>query len=445
MKVLITTILSFFIINTVTAQCNNCTYSINSSNFDQNAQYMNSTTLCITGSMSINNMNFNGSGNVICIANGVALTGSFNPGNVTFNIYGTFNFSGNVNSNVIFNIQSGGTLNFTGNNLNAGTINNSGTLLFSNTGQVTVQGVTINNNTGGVITATAPSKVLVNNGAFTNSGTATFTDLENQEGNFTNNSGATITFQQGTFQHGDLHNNGSLIVNCQGYTGDCSSGNPCMSFGNKTSGQFSNSGSLSIHGSLCMGAQVNLNNSGTISIDGNLNLSSGATIAQMPNSSTTVAGSTSVATGSDLSGGTLCSNGVNGTVSATISCGSPAVISDITASTCKGVSLTIPIAATAPSGASVTWSTLKLINGTDTVLATATNHTLTTTNGTFTTSYTSSAASVLFVPVSTYTGTTTIKYRIAALSGSTTTYADPKNINVTVTPKPTKPQAIINP
>ena len=446
MKSLFIFILSLLIVRTSFGQCtgSSCTYTaVNGGNYD-----LNGSTLCVTSNISsLGNVNFNGSNNAICIKAGVSFSGgqNFNPGNVTFNIYGTFNFSGNVNSNVIFNIYSGGTLNYSGASLTSGTINNSGTLIFSNTGEVDVQNtsVTINNNTGGVFTATAPSIVKFVNANFNNSGTTTFTNVENNEGDFVNNSGGSITFQNGTFQHGQLHNNGTLVVNCTNHTGNCNTGNPCLTMGNKGPNQFTNSGNFTVNGSACTDAQVILSNSGTITINGDLSLNNNSQIAQSGGGSTTVSGSTTVTSGSDLSGGTLCSNGVNGSVSATISCGSPPTISDITKSTCKGVSLSIPIAATAPTGASVTWSSLRLINGTDSVVATAATPMLTTTNGTYTMSYTSTSASVLYIPTTNFHGINTIQYKIAATSGSTTTYAASKNITVTVSPIPTKPTTTI--
>lgn len=443
MKLLLISILSLFTLQFSYGQSctSGCNYVVTDNNSAQNVN-PNGQTVCIRGNVSMSNMNFNGSNNVLCIASGYTLTGSFNPGNVTINVYGTFNFSGNVNSNVTINIYSGGNMTFSGNNLNAGTINNSGTLTFSNTGQVSIQGVTINNNSGGVVNGTAPSKVQINQGNFTNNGTATFTNLENQEGNFINNAGATLTFQQGTFQHGALHNYGSIVVNCAGgFSGDCS--NACMKLGNKNAGQFTNDGALTVHGSVCVGAGVIFHNNGTTTVDGNMNLeNNNSQWVQGSGGSTNVGGTTNT-NGGTFTGGTICSNGINGTVGSSISCGSPATVTDVAAGTCKNISLNIPLTATAPSGSTVNWSTLKLISGTDTVSATATNHTLTTTNGTYTTSYTSSAASVLFVPTSTYSGTTAIKYKIAALNGSTTTYAEPKNITITVSAPPSKPQASI--
>jgi len=440
------TILSFFALQYTYAQsCNSgCDFHINNNNSAQNIDMNGGKTACVKGNVSISSMNFNGSNNTICIASGYTLTGSFSPGNVTINIYGTFNFSGNVNSNVIFNIYSGGKLTFSGTNLNAGTINNSGTLTFSNTGQISIQGVTITNNTGGSIIGTAPGKVQINQGSFTNNGTATFTNLENQEGNFVNNAGATLTFQQGTFQHGALHNYGAIVVNCSGgYSSDCS--NACMKLGNKNAGQFTNDGNLTVHGSVCVGAGVIFHNNGTTTVDNNMNLeNSNSQWVQGSGGSTNVGGTTTT-NGGSFTGGNICSNATNGTVNSTVSCGgTPPVISDITATTCKNISVTIPIPAAAPSGATMSWSSLKLINGMDTVSAGNNNDTLITSNGTYIASYTTGSASVLFIPKSTYTGITSIKYRIGATSNNTTSYADPKNISVTVFTPPNKPQAIIN-
>lgn len=479
MKYIVLFILSILTFQKAIADCTNCTYVLPGSGYDQNFAYMNSTTLCINGNMSISNMNFNGSNNVLCIYSGVTFGGSFNPGNVTINVYGTFNFSGNVNSNVTFNVYNGGVLNIS-NSLGSGTINNntggtinmtsgnassnmtisnSGTLNYAATqllnssitnsgnfnlttnGQISIQNVNITNN--GTLTATIPSKVLSNQGTFTNNGTVNIAYVENQEGNITNNSGATFTFQQGTFEHGQLHNYGSIIVNCPGSSTDCS--NPCMKMGNKNAGQFSNDGNLAIHGTLCMDAGVTFHNNGTTTIDNNMVLDNNSSWVQGSGANTTVGGTTT-SNGSNFTGGNLCSGSVNGSVNSTTttSCGSPATISDINATTCKNTSLNIAIVATAPSGSTVKWSTLKLINGTDTVLATASVPKLTTTNGTYTIAYTASAASVLFAPTTGYTGSTTIKYIIAAQSGTTVTYATAtKNINVTIAVPPTKPKASI--
>jgi len=464
-------------------------------------------------------MNFNGSNNVLCIASGITFSASFNPGNVTINVYGTFNFNGNVNSNVTFNVYNGGTLNianginsvtinnnsggtvninsgssssgltvtnagtfnfsgsqflngsitntgtfnengsgsitntvvnnsgtfkYAGNELNGVTLTNNATITLTNTGQVTFQNNTnITNNANAIFTATVPSKVMINQGSFTNNGTVSITNLENQEGNITNNTGATLTFQKGTFQHGGLHNYGAIVVNCPGTSSDCS--NPCMRMGNKNSGHFSNDGSLTVHGTLCVGAGVIFHNNGTTTVDQNMNLeNSNSQWVQSGSGTTNVSGSTTT-NGGTFSGGNLCSNGVNGSVNATLSCGSPAIINDIAATTCKNFSTSIAITASAPSGSSVNWSSLKLINGTDTVLATASIPKLTTTNGSYTISYTASAANVLFMPTANFTGTTSVKYIIAATSGSTSTYAaSTKNINVTIATPPSKPNATIN-
>lgn len=427
-------------------QCTSpCDITLTTGSSTQNLN-LNSQNLCIVGDISISNMNINGSNNTICVKTGVTLTGTMNLGNVTINVYGTFNFNGNVNSNVIFNIYSGGTLNYQGNGLNSGTINNSGNLIFSNTGQVNVQGATINNNVGGVFTATAPSKVLFNNtnGPFNNYGTATFTEVENSDGSFNNNAGATLIFQKGTFQHGAFHNSGSVVVNCTGVSGtSCESA--CLRLGNKNAGQFSNDGSLTVHGSMCLDAQVIFHNNGTVTVDGNLNIQSGGQYVQGSGASTTVGGTTTVPNQSTFSGGTLCSTSVSGTTSNTTqSCGTPPTINNITATTCRNTQVTISIPASVASPATISWSSLKIRSGTTTVLATASSPTLTTTNGTYTIAYTSSSASILFVPATSFTGSETIQYQIASQNGSNTTYADEKTITATISPYPTKPTIVIS-
>jgi hypothetical protein len=237
-----------------------------------------------------------------------------------------------------------------------------------------------------------------------------------------------------------------MIVNCSGgFASDCS--NPCVRMGNKNSGQFSNDGSFTIHGSLCVGAGVIFHNNGTTTVDNNMNLeNSNSQWVQGTNGTTVVGGTTTNPSGGTFTGGTICSNSINGTVNSTISCGgTPPTINNLTASTCKNVAVSINVPATAASGTTISWSSLKIINGTDTVSATATNPTLTVTSkGTYKISYTSTAASVLYTPKSGYTGSNVISYTIGSLSGSTLTYSDVKTITTTVAVVPNKPNLLIS-
>lgn len=437
-------------------------------------------------------MNIGGSNNVICVNSGVTFTAGFTSQSVTINVYGTLNLNGSLNSNVTLNvynggklyagsnanlnststvnvqngglykgsnvsggtitIASGGTFEHTGNTISGGTFNNSGTILLSSTNQVNIQnsGTTINNNAGAVFNATAPSKVLFNsNTVFTNSGTATFKNVENQEGIFTNNATGSVVFDQGTFQHGTLQNYGSITVNCAGTNNNSSCSQACMTLGNKGPGQtFANNGTLTVHGSLCLDAQVIFHNNGTTIIDGNLNVSGGGQWNQGTNGTTTIGGTTTTSGGGQFNGGTYCSNGTSGTINSTASCGSapthPPTTSDLTASTCKNVFVNIPIAASVDSGSTIAWDSLRIINGTDTIRARATTPTLTVASvGNFQISYTGSSATVKFTPLAVYTGTTTIKYTIASRSGTSVTYSAVKNITVTVKAPPSKPTASI--
>lgn len=485
MKRLLLFIVLLFAGRLASAQCSSCTYSVNNSNYNQNTAYMNgNSTLCITGTMSINNMNFNGSNNVICVPAGVTFTAGFNPSNVTFNVYGTVTFNGSFNSNVTVNVYNGGAFNG-GNNaglnstatvnissggtlkiktmaggtvnvasgatfevfgdgsaMTGGTVNNNGTFKLTSTGQVSVQGVTVNNNANAQMIATAPSKVTFNHGTFYNYGSASFKYVENNEGSFNNKPGGSLTFDQGTFQHGALYNEGTMTVNCSGYSGNCNSGNACMTLGNKNAGQFSNTGTLSINGSLCLGAGVIFHNNGNVNVGGNLTVDGGGQWTQGSNGQTNVTGTTTTQNGGQFTGGSYCSNGTSGTINSTQSCGSPPTIPDTSVSTCKGVFVNIPVRATAASGTSIVWSSLRLRNGSDS--ATSASPTLTVTaKGSFLMTYTGSSANIKFTPVAGFTGTLTINYKIAALSGSTTTYSAEKNITVTVVSPPNKPSASI--
>lgn len=454
MKFLLITIL--FILTTqyaVAQQCSTgCNYIVTSNSNSWNNINPNSETVCVTGNATLGNMNFNGSNNVLCIKSGVTLTSNANLDKVTVNVYGTFDFSGNINgAAVTVNIYSGGTFKYSGNSLSNGVFNNSGTMIFTNTGQVLIQGAKITNNTGGVFTATAPSKVTILNGVsypFTNNGSVSFSNVENNDGAIYNNAGASLTFSNGTFQHGALHNAGSIVVNCPNASGGCSTQSPCMTMGNKTAGQFTNdaTGSLIVHGDLCLGTGVIFHNNGTTIIDKNMNLeNSTSQWVQGNGATTTVGGTTSNTNGGTFTGGSLCSGSVNGTVGSTISCGgAPPTINNITATTCKNIAISINVPATPASNTTITWSSLKIINGTDTVLATVSNPTLTTTAGTYKIYYNSTSASVLYTPATGYTGSKAISYKIASLSGSTTKYADAKTLTTTVNAPLNKPTLVIS-
>ncbi|KAA5532107.1 hypothetical protein F0919_15000 [Taibaiella lutea] len=451
MRFLTTIILFILTIQFADAQqCNSgCNITVTNDPNTWNNVNPNGQTVCVTGNATLSNMNFNGSNNVLCIKTGVTLTGSQNLSlsNVTVSVYGTLEFNGNINSNVTVNIYSGGTFKYSGTSLSNGVFNNSGTMIFTNTGQVSIQGAKITNNTGGVFTATAPSKVTILNGTnypFTNNGTVSFSNVENNDGAIYNNAGATLTFQKGTFQHGALQNAGSIIVNCPGSSSDCS--NPCMSMGNKSAGQFTNDGSLTVHGSLCVGTGVIFHNNGTTVVDNNMNLQGSTSQWVQGTGGTTTVGGTTTNSGGTFSGGSICSGSISGTVNSTVSCGgTPPTVNNLTATTCKNAAVSINVPATAASGTTISWSSLKIINGTDTVSATATTPTLTVTSkGTYKISYNSTSASVLYTPTTGYTGSNTISYKIGSLSGSTLTYADVKTITTTVSVSPNKPTLLIS-
>src|SRR5438105_67478 len=112
MRLIITTLL--FILTAqlaVAQQCNTgCNYVVTSNSNTWNNINPNGQTICVTGNATLGGVNFNGSNNVLCIASGVTLTSNMNLDKVTVNVYGTFDFSGNINgSTVTVNIYSGGT------------------------------------------------------------------------------------------------------------------------------------------------------------------------------------------------------------------------------------------------------------------------------------------------------------------------------------------------
>ena len=193
------------------AQCPaTCTYTeANGPNINMNGN----ETLCITANTGNLFINFNGSNNTICIAPGVTWTqtNGLNLNGVTINVYGTWEFNANINANSasVINIYADGTMTTNtsgfGSNL---TINNSGTLNFTNSGAISNQGnFILNNNATGEINALTTTNFLIGNGnTFNNYGTATLANAENSEATLHLYNGSTWTVYR------NFNNHGAFIV-----------------------------------------------------------------------------------------------------------------------------------------------------------------------------------------------------------------------------------------
>ena len=160
-----------------------------------------------------------------------------NQTNFTLNNSGTISSNGDRGvdmrggSTVTINNNSGGTITAPDDTLrfisSGGTINNSGTLSATNGRAInsdgTSTGLSVNNNIGGVITAVSSSSTvrlddgdtLINNGSITNTGTGFGIDFNGgSTSTIDNNSGATITATNGTVNFsssgGTINNSGTL-------------------------------------------------------------------------------------------------------------------------------------------------------------------------------------------------------------------------------------------
>ena len=213
-------VLASFIHSTVVeAQCPvSCTYTSPSggSNFNMNGN----ETLCITGNVTNLNINFNGTGNVICVAPGATWTqtNDMSLSGVTINIYGTLEMNATnitANSPVEFHVQIGGVMNTNTNQYGSNfTIVNEGDLNFTATSQVTFQG-TLNNFASGDVVATAPSLFLFLAATVTNDGIMTFGELENTESpSMVNTANGVINVNGSFYNHGEFTNNGSVFMDC---------------------------------------------------------------------------------------------------------------------------------------------------------------------------------------------------------------------------------------
>ena len=419
-----------------------------SNNFESNVtvNVFNGGTLNFNG-------NFNGDPNsgqrIINISAGgtMQLSNNSNYQNTVFNNSGLlkFNSNGNINMGTINN-NAGGTLQLPG-GIDKGTINNSGTMEFTSTGNVYIQNAnsTINNLAGGQFIATAPSLVVFNpNTFFHNAGTANFKSLENQDGTITNAAGANMNVSRGFYSHGAYLNNGTLTISCNSISGT-SCGDACLRFQNKGANkQFVNNATVNVNGSVSVCGGVIVHNNGTINISGSLSVTdNNSGWAQNNNGYTNVTGSTTN-TGS-FTGGTLCTQSVTGTVTSTLSCGTPPTIGNATISTCQTVTGSVSVAATITGNATIVWGSLQLKVGTTTITANGSPTSIIVANvGTYNISYNNTSATISFVPDANFTGSNTATYRIASISGSTTTYSDYKNVNISVSARPAQPTSVIN-
>lgn len=198
------------------SQCTNCTYTApaGGTNFNLNGNEV----LCIDGNASNLNINYNGSGNTICVNQGSTLVLSNGSlAGVDIDVYGTLEIAGNLNFNtqVNINIKPTGVLDLNTNGLNSNnlTINNEGCFNFNNTGQVSMTNVDIVNNDGAKIDASSTSKVLYVGGTFCNGGTAEFNEFENNEmEKFHNETTGELIFNDLLFNHGAFLNDGEAIL-----------------------------------------------------------------------------------------------------------------------------------------------------------------------------------------------------------------------------------------
>ena len=225
------------------SQCTTCSFTYNgtgSTNFNLNG----SQTLCITGNAGDLNINFNGTGNTICIANGVTWnqTNSLNlAAGTTINVNnGTFTTSGaNFNGpGSAINIGSTGTLNWSAGNSSGNgniTITNAGALNFTAAGDQSFSGLILNNS--GTLTKTSGLLKFGTASVITNSGEMNLASLENEEAISFNNSGA-INVTGHFFNHGAINNEAN---------GTISAGS--LRVGNKGPGkEFINNGTVTING-----------------------------------------------------------------------------------------------------------------------------------------------------------------------------------------------------
>ena len=217
MRLFVSALLLLFLQQNMSAQCTSCTYTATTSggSFSLNGN----ETLCITANVSNLNINMNGSGNIICVASGVTWIQDFLTlqGGVTVNVYGTIDNSQQSWSSISVNggtactidIKAGGTMQTIaggfGNNL---TINNSGILNFTATGNISHAGSFIlNNAASGVVNAMSTPKFEIgNNVTVHNYGTLNLANCENAEGYLYVHDGSFLKVSR------EFNNHGAFII-----------------------------------------------------------------------------------------------------------------------------------------------------------------------------------------------------------------------------------------
>lgn len=241
------------------AQCVVCTYTYDgtgSTNFNMNG----SETLCITGNAGNLGINFNGSGNTVCLANGISWdqTNALNlSAGTTINVNdGAFTSSGmNFNgSGSLISVGGSGTLNWSSGNSNGNgniTINNAGAFNWTAAGDQTFTGLILVNS--GTISKASGELHFGTGSDLTNSGTITVVNLENEEANTFNNTG-NVTVSGHFYNHGAFTNaNGGTLI-----TGS-------LRVGNKGPGkEFTNNGLVTVTGGDVRFEGPGINNGGIV-------------------------------------------------------------------------------------------------------------------------------------------------------------------------------------
>ena len=422
-----------------------CTYTATSNgNYNLNG----SQKICITSNVSDLNINFNGSGNSICVGSGVTWTQS-NGGNfsgVTIDVYGTFVMNGNYNFNgpVVVNVQVGGVLqtNSTGFGSNL-TINNYGKVTYTTAGSINNQGTFSLTNFASA-TLTAPNSTLFKMDSGTgllNYGTIVLPNLENQDANLQNYLGGTITVGRYFNNHGNFVNNGTVQVLCSAGSGTCG-----FTVGNKGPGkEFTNNACMSVNGDVTFNGPGFIN--GTLEVLGSSNLTLNATVSGtngriIVNTGTSTIGAAGQYTGtlmrfcdrSSTNGNKFDVNSGNSTSTYTVDC---------SANTCGAVSCALALTATP--GLCTPATNQYSVTGTVSLTSNTTGGSLTVTDGSSTTTITvaanASSASFTLTGFTSNASSHTVTASLPGCGSAIQTYTAPVScscaaLTVTTTPQP---------
>lgn len=202
------------------AQCTACNFYVGADPGGGAVLYtgqdLGTNKLCILANASNISLGNNANGWSLCIAPGVTFTQnnfSFQNGG-SVQVFGTFDagtLDGNGTKSIT--IESGGTMEFSGSQIQNVNITNNGSLILDAAGQQSLQGnsTVITNN--GTITKSSGLLLIGGSSTLANTGTVNLADFENADAFLTNATDAVINISGNYFHHGGLLNDGAIYAN----------------------------------------------------------------------------------------------------------------------------------------------------------------------------------------------------------------------------------------